>query len=124
MRHVPRSLLALGVMGCAAYLGGGNRALFLSGRLMDPAGNPLNNCHTGVERDGLVDEWRPVASELREVFLLSPLVDEHRIIIQCSGYEERKVTATAQTDGGWDVDGIRVGTNETVQLGEVILEPI
>ena len=122
--RVPRLLLALWMTGCAAYLGSGDRTLFLSGRLVDPAGNPLNHCHAGVELDGLVDDWRPIASDLREVFVLSRVAERYRIIIQCSGYEEREVTATAMTDGGWDVDGIRVGVNETVQLGEVILEPI
>ena len=124
MSHILPLLLALGVAGCAAYLGSGDRALFLSGRLVDPAGNPLNHCHAGVELDGLVDDWRPIASDLREMFLLSRLAEQYRIIIQCSGYEERRVTATAMTDGGWEVDGIRVGVNETVQLGEVVLEPI
>ena len=113
--------IALVASGCTGYLGGSyEQTLFLGGRLVDANGDPLNHCQAGAEQDGEVREWQAVDSEMRAIFLLTILANEHRIVIQCRGYIERVILAIPDPSGGWVVDGTPVRLNESAELGELV----
>lgn len=115
-------LAGLGMAACRAYAGGADAPVFLSGRLVGPNGDPATRCHAGPELDGEVSEWRAVDSEFREMFLLPAGPDPHRIVIQCSGYEEYTVVVTP-AGNQWQVGAERYRTNQTVPLGVIVLRP-
>ena len=117
-------VFALGLIlpACTAYGGGTDTTIFLSGRLVGPDGDPATRCHAGPEEDGAVSDWRSVDSEFREMFLLPAGPSVHRIVIQCSGYEEHSVDI-ATAGSRWQVAGAEYRTNQTIPLGVIVLTP-
>jgi hypothetical protein len=121
-RRLGRILSGLILAACAPYSTGADVPVFLSGRLVGPGGDPATRCDAGVELAGAVEEWRPVDSEFREMFLLPAGPRTHRVAIQCRGYLEHVVVITA-AGARWRVGGEEFRTNQTVPLGVIVLQP-
>lgn len=121
--HVALTFASLTWVACLAYTGSADATLFLSGRLVSPTGDPTTRCHAGVEEDGTVDNWRPVDSDFREMFLLPAGRVLHRIVIQCRGYQEYTIDVAVTSSAQWRVHGREYAPNETVELGIIVFTP-